>query len=79
MCAFICSVKHIAVRMVEDVCDLVVMICFIKCQTFMLNIFMMYVLFLLFFDCGHRVVIVEKVLGLVGLLIFDNYGGNILK
>jgi hypothetical protein len=72
MCIFISPVKYVAIRMVEDVCNFLVFIYLVKCKTFILNYIMMHILFILFFDCGYRVVIIEKMVGFIGMLLLDN-------
>ena len=72
MCIFISPVKYVAIRMVEDVGNFRVFICLVKCKTIILNAIMTHVLFILSFDCGYRVGIVEKMVGFVGSLHLDN-------
>jgi hypothetical protein len=80
MCVFISPVEDVAVRMVEYVCvfSTVFTNC-AECETFDLNNAMMHVSFRFICDCGYRVVIVEKVVGFVGLIIFDTYRKIVLK
>ncbi len=71
-CAVISPVKDVAIRMVEDVGNFWIFINLVKCKTFILNEIITRIVFILLFDCGYRVVIVEKMVGFVGLLLLDN-------
>jgi hypothetical protein len=72
MCVIISPVKYVAIRMVKDVGNCLFFIYLVKCKTFVLNNIMMHILFVLFFDCGYRVVIIEKMVGFIGILLLDN-------
>ena len=72
MCVIISPVKYVAIRMVKDVGNCLFFIYLVKCKAFVLNNIMMHILFILFFDSGYRVVIIEKMVGFIGMLLLDN-------